>query len=289
MNPSLCELGFSPGDRVVVVHADDIGMCHSTLPALEELFAVGLVTSASAMVPCPLFREVVTWRQRNPDVDLGVHLTLTSEWQGYRWGPVGARSDVGSLIDDRGYLYRDTKLVRQNATPDSVRSELKAQVERAERCGLAPTHLDNHMYVALCEEFMEDYLTLGWERAIPAFLPRKHEFFALETINEWEMRGMPVFDCVQVATKPTVGTQRDDQLRSVFDALPTGLSCILLHPVLDTPEIRHITPDWRCRVADFDAFRSRSLLRYVRELGIQLISYAPLLKAMRLRIRNGTV
>jgi predicted glycoside hydrolase/deacetylase ChbG (UPF0249 family) len=84
INPILRELGFRPDDRVVVVHADDIRMCHSTLPAIDELMAFGLVTSASAMVPCPSFLEVVAWHQRNPQFDLGIHLTLTSEWERYR-------------------------------------------------------------------------------------------------------------------------------------------------------------------------------------------------------------
>ena len=80
VNPYLKQLGFQADDRVVVVHADDIGMCHATLPAIDQLMAFGLVTPASAMVPCPWFLEAASWHRRNPQFDLGIHLTLTSEW-----------------------------------------------------------------------------------------------------------------------------------------------------------------------------------------------------------------
>ena len=93
----------------MVVHADDIGMCHSTLPAIDELMAFGLVTSASAMVPCPWFLEVVAWHQRNPQFDLGIHLTLTSEWERYRWGPISTRAVASGLLDDQGYFHRTAR------------------------------------------------------------------------------------------------------------------------------------------------------------------------------------
>ena len=105
INPYLQQLGFQADDRVVVVHADDIGMCHATLPAIDELMAFGLVTSASAMVPCPWFLEAASWHRRNPQFDLGIHLTLTSEWQHYRWGPLSCRDEESGLVDDQGYFH----------------------------------------------------------------------------------------------------------------------------------------------------------------------------------------
>src|SRR5215217_5387194 len=117
MNPMLRELGFRPDDRAVVVHADDIGMCHATLPAVDELMAFGLVTSASAMVPCSWFLEVVAWHQRNHQFDLGIHLTLTSEWEGYRWGPITTRAPASGLLDDQGYFHATTSAARRLARP----------------------------------------------------------------------------------------------------------------------------------------------------------------------------
>src|SRR5438270_361375 len=128
INPILQELGFLPNDRVVVVHADDIGMCHSTVPAIDELMAFGLVTSASAMVPCPWFLEVAAWHQRNPQFDLGIHLTLTSEWDRYRWGPISTRAESSGLLDDQGYFHRTTLAVRRLAQREAVGLELRRQI-----------------------------------------------------------------------------------------------------------------------------------------------------------------
>ncbi len=135
MNPILRELGFQPDDRVVVVHADDVGMCHATLPAIDELMAFGLVTSASAMVPCPWFLEAVAWHQRNPQRDLGIHLTLTSEWERYRWGPISTRAEASGLLDDRGCFHSTTSAVRRLARREAAGLEMRSQVNLAEPPG----------------------------------------------------------------------------------------------------------------------------------------------------------
>ena len=145
MNPALRALGFSPNDRVVVVHADDIGMCHATLPAIDELMTFGLVTSASAMVPCPWFLEVAARRQRNPQFDLGVHLTLTSEWDRDRWEPISTRDVATGLLDDQGCFHRTTLAVRRHAQREAAGAEMCCQIELAERSGLSPSHLDTHL------------------------------------------------------------------------------------------------------------------------------------------------
>jgi len=293
INPILRELGFRPEDRVVVVHADDIGMCQATLPAIDDLMTFGLVTSASAMVPCPWFLEVVAWRQQNPHFDLGIHLTLTSEWENFRWGPISTRAEASGLVDNQGYFHRTTAAVRRNAGCEAVRLEMRCQIELAERLGLSPTHVDNHMFAAMCDEFVEDYLQIGCEREIPAFLTRAHgnSAFDLEWAQkrslQWERRGQPVFDHWDVVTRRGSVENHDAFVRHVFDLLPAGLSCVLLHPAIDTPEIRHITGEWHSRVADFEAFRQPSLREHIHNLGIQLISYQPLRDAMRrLRVKR---
>lgn len=292
MNPILRELGFSPSDRVAVVHADDIGMCHSTLPALEELFAFGLVTSASVMVPCPWFPAVAAWKQRNSDVDVGVHLTLTSEWDRYRWAPISTRSPDSGLIDEQGYFHRTTAAFHQHAAREAVRDEMAAQLDRAAQLGLAPTHVDCHMLAALHDPFFEDYLQIGFSRGMPAFLPRRHDHAGRgqdrlqERADLWEKRGMPVFDCYAVATQRPYVNDQNAFVRELFSRLPSGLSCVLLHPATDSDELRSVTDEWKGRVADFEAFRDPSLRDYVQDLGIQLISYRPLRAATAARVRE---
>jgi chitin disaccharide deacetylase len=292
MNPVLRELGFAAGDRVVVVHADDIGMCYSTLPAIDELMAFGVVTSASAMVPCPWFLDVVAWHQRNTQFDLGIHLTLTSEWERYRWGPISTRAQSSGLLDNQGCFHGTSAAVRRHANREAVGVEMRRQIELAERLGLAPTHIDNHMFVAMCDEFVEDYFQIGCERGIPAFMTRAHgnspgeQKWFRQRAMQWENQALPAFDCWQGVTRRGDVESHDAFVRQVFDHLPVGLSCVLLHPAIDTPEIRHITDEWQGRVADYEAFRQPSLREHIRDLGIQLISYRPLRDVMRRRLKT---
>jgi predicted glycoside hydrolase/deacetylase ChbG (UPF0249 family) len=289
VNPYLEDLGFQANDRVVVVHADDIGMCHATLPAIDELMAFGLVSSASAMVPCPWFLEAASWHRRNPQYDLGIHLTLTSEWQRYRWGPLSCRDEESGLLDGQGFLHAATADVRRHAKGEAVRAEMRRQIDAGVHSGIDPTHVDNHMMVAMCDELLEIYLQVGRERGVPAFMTRDHgsspearEWYRRRAC-EWEGRGQPIFDHCRVVTRKGDVEDHPDFVADVFDRLPPGLTCVLLHPAIDTPEIRSITGDWRGRVADFEAFRRPSLRDHLRDLGIYLISYRPIRDAMRRR------
>jgi predicted glycoside hydrolase/deacetylase ChbG (UPF0249 family) len=294
INPDLQQLGFHADDRAVVVHADDIGMCHATLPAIDELMAFGLVTSASAMVPCPWFLEAASWHRRNPQFDLGIHLTLTSEWQHYRWGPLSCRDEGSGLLDDQGYFHGTTADVRRQAKSEAVRIEMRRQIDLGVRSGINPSHVDNHMMVAMCDEFLEIYLQAGRERGIPSFMtrdlgnsPEAREWFRRRGA-EWENRGQPVFDHCRVVTRRGDALDHLDFVADVFDRLPAGLSCVLLHPAIDTLEIRSVTSDWRGRVADFEVFRQPSLRDHIRDLGIDLISYRPICDAMRRRPQAGS-
>jgi len=106
-NTALRELGFSAADRVVIVHADDVGMCNATVNAFFELADYGVISSGSVMVPCPWFPAVAAACRGNADIDVGVHLTLTSEWDRYRWGPISTRDPASGLLDEEGYFYRN--------------------------------------------------------------------------------------------------------------------------------------------------------------------------------------
>src|SRR5690606_22315850 len=137
-------LGWGPDDRVVIFHSDDAGMSHAanlgTIRAIEE----GVVTSASIMMPCPWVPEFAQYVLENPDVDAGLHLTMNSEWDLYRWGPVAGKA-VPSLMDAHGYLSDGVREFAERATPDDVEAEIRAQIEHAESMGIKPTHIDTHM------------------------------------------------------------------------------------------------------------------------------------------------
>src|SRR5271167_449060 len=138
-------LGYPANARLLVVHADDLGMNHSANRAIFEALEKGWVTSASILVPCPWFPEVVKWAKEHPSADLGIHQALNSEWTSLRWGPISSKDKVPSLLDPDGYLPLETPAVTKNAAPSEVETELRAQIDRAQSAGIHLTHLDSHM------------------------------------------------------------------------------------------------------------------------------------------------
>src|SRR6201997_5315778 len=100
-------LGYPPGTRLVVIHADDLGVTHAVNAATIKALEAGTINSASLMVPCPWFPEIADYAKSHPDADFGLHLTLTSERVYYRWGPVAPADKVPSLVDQNGYFHHD--------------------------------------------------------------------------------------------------------------------------------------------------------------------------------------
>ena len=282
-NPFVKRLGFDAADRVVVINADDIGMCHATLPAFLNLVDSGLISSGSMMVPCPWFAEAAAACRKRPSVDVGIHLTLTSEWDGYRWGPLSTRDPASGLIDGEGYFYRNQSMW-ERPDPRAIREEMRAQVERAKQAGLDLTHLNCHMFATLDTRLVGEYVGLGFDERLPVLMVRQPQWVEIlsePAIAEWEEQGMPVFDHMRemYLNKPAAG--RLQQAMAVFDELPPGLTYFMIHPAQDTPELRAIGEDWQQRVADYETFMSMELREQVRRLGVHVIGWRALRDAMR--------
>ena len=158
-------LGYNQNDKLLIIHADDIGMSHSVNKATIEAFKAGIVTCGSIMVPCPWFTEFAAYYRENPGLDIGVHLTLTSEWKYYRWGTVASKDKVPSLIDEEGFMWRSYEEFNQHAKPEEVEIELRAQIERVLQFGIKPTHIDTHMGTCLQNQSSLRY-TIGLGRNI---------------------------------------------------------------------------------------------------------------------------
>ncbi len=288
MNPFLQRLGYAATDRVIIVHADDIGMCQATLPAYEDLLDVGLLSSASTMVPCPWFPAVAAYCRDHPSVDMGVHLTLTSEWGGYRWGPISAGNEVATLLDDEGYFPRGTAPIREKASVEAVRGEITLQIEHALVAGIDATHVDHHMGVlgephllSLLAEVAQRY-ELPWRELNPTAAPVDDEERRVkrrEILLHAASQGQPLFD----ARFGLPLDQSHDQLalaKQIFAELPSGLSFLIAHPAVDTPELRALAPDWPSRVANYETLVSQELRAFVREQGVQVIGFRALRDAM---------
>ena len=161
-------LGYKADARVLILNADDFGMCHDQNEGVMTGLKDGVFTSSTILVTCPWFEEAADFARKNPAADLGVHLTLTAEWDTYKWGPVlGARA-VPSLVDERGYLWQTVAQVYEHARLDEAEAELRAQIEKAVAAGIDVTHLDSHMgTLQLRLDYHEIYARLANECRVP--------------------------------------------------------------------------------------------------------------------------
>jgi predicted glycoside hydrolase/deacetylase ChbG (UPF0249 family) len=288
-NPVLRKLGFDDGDRLAIIHADDIGMCQATVPAFADLVAFGLVSSGAVMVPCPWFPYAAEVCRAHPEADVGIHLTLTSEWDSYRWGPLSTRDPDSGLLDEEGYFYRRSEEVQEHADPEAVAVELAAQVDRALAAGLDVTHLDTHMGAVAHLKFVPAYVQLAQQHRLPFLMARLDEAgwrdlgldddtasLAVQFAQLLEAQGQPLLDNL-IGLSLDEPENRLGQAKEAFAALPAGLTHFIIHPACDTPELRAATPTtWACRVADYQTFGSEELRAYLRDEGIHVIGYRDL-------------
>src|ERR1044071_8283855 len=138
-------LGRKSNEVVVILHVDDVGMSHSSNLGAIEATEKGVATSCSVMMPCSWVPEIARYLKAHPDLDSGLHLTLTSEWKLYRWGPLAGKSQVPGLVDQEGCLWHSIEQVVKKAKPEEIEREIRAQIERAETLGMPITHLDSNM------------------------------------------------------------------------------------------------------------------------------------------------
>jgi len=292
-NPLLKKLGYSETDRLVIIHTDDIGMCHASVQAFKDLWEFGTITSGAAMVPCAWFPAVARMCRENPDMDMGVHATLNAEWDNYRWGPVSTRDQLSGLVDTQGYFHQERNPVYENANPEAVTVEINAQVELALAAGIDVTHVDSHMGTITNMKFVQSYLQSAASRLIPNMLPRAsaigyesmgvsdQEFIQFAPLlQQLESMGIPMLDGMLSMPlydeKDHIGVAK-----GLLGNIPVGISHFILHPSIDTSELRDICSDWPSRVANYNAFMSDELKKFIEQEGIKPIGYRQIRNAMR--------
>lgn len=292
-NPVLKKLGFSPNDRVAIIHTDDIGMCQASVDAFAEMVDFGLISSGAVMVPCPWFLEAAAFGKKHPDADLGVHLTLTSEWDTYRWGPISTRDPHSGLMDDQGFFHKSSESVWEQANPEAAVAELDTQITRALEAGMTLTHIDTHMGSVAHPTLIPGYIQLATKYGLPPMIPRMSAKeltasadldeataqIASQMIGKLEEMGIPLLDCLSGLSLQDAA-DRLEQAKGALRALKPGLTHFIIHPAKDTPELRRITNSWGCRVADYETFTSDALREFIKNEGIQVIGYQDLKKLM---------
>ena len=271
------QLGYDRNAKLVIVHADDLGLAQAVNGAFINGVKTGLINSGSAMVPCPHFAEIAAFATSNRDVDIGLHLTLTSDQGKHRWGPVASPAQVPSLMDGEGFfLEKWTSETRISLSELEV--ELRAQIEKAYAAGLRPTHLDSHQFVLLSRrDVFELYLRLAHEYRIPALISR--EWFSRVPYLQFSVsRHDVVLDRVVIVQGNVSAEQWPGFYRRALEKIPPGATEFLIHPGYDNEELRALfenRPAWGAawRQRDFDFFTSDEFRACLAENDIKLITW----------------
>lgn len=271
-------LGYPKETKLLIIHADDIGVSHSENTASVFTMEKGVVNSGSIMVPCPWFPEIAAYFVAHPESDLGLHLTLTSEWKYYKWGPVASRSKVPSLLDAQGFLNEGLQALMKNGKAEEVEIELRAQIEKAIQFGIKPTHFDAHMGGAVStQEFFEVLLKLGHEYKVPILIDRAREALFNNNLSILSDKDI-VVDKLLIATGEDYKKGMAPYYTSVLKALKPGLTCLLLHAAYDNEEMQavtegHIDYGSAWRQADVNFFTSEACKKLLAEEKVRLVTW----------------
>jgi len=281
-------LGWPAGTRAVIFHVDDAGMSHNSNMGAIKATEDGVATSMSVMMPCSWVPELAAYLKAHPQADAGVHLTLTSEWKNYRWGPVAGKPAVPGLADSGGYLWSGVAEVVAHATADEFEAEIRAQLEKALSLGIEPTHLDSHMGTCFVPVYVDRYIKLGIEKNIPVLVFGGHmqhigaeagllQPLVLSIAERVWNAGLPVID--DLVTKPTTAEdydQRKAQLVKLLSEMKPGITEIIVHCTVQTPEFSLISGSGPAREAELRLMTDPEVKAFIKSKGIVLTTWREL-------------
>ena len=277
-------LGYPRDAKLLILHADDLGFAHSANAASFDALDKGVISSASIMVPTPWITEVAAYARAHPDADLGLHLTLTSEWLTYRWGSVESKDKVPSLLDPDGTFPNDVGVVAARAKVEEVERELRAQIQRAMALGIRPTHLDSHMgSLFATPALVATYVKIAHEYRLP--------FLALRT-NPFGEAPMPLapndilLDALVQAGDDVPAEQWKEFYLNAIANLKPGLTEMIVHLGYDDAELRAVTVNhdswgsaWRQR--DYEVVNSPEFKKALQDNKVILIKWRDLQKLVQ--------
>ena len=277
-------LGYPADAKLLIIHADDLALAHSVDAASFAALDQKAATSASVMVTCPWLTEVAAYAKTHPEADLGIHTTLTSEWETYRWGSVAPRDQVPSLFDAQGYLWADVPGAVNHIKPEEAEREVRAQVERALQLGIRPTHLDNHMGTLFTHPaLLAVYLKVAREYHLPFLAVRMPN---LPTTMLSMLKDTDIVLDALVFPRPGLRPEEwEEGYLEVIRSLKPGLNQLIVHLGYDDAELQAITvnhPDfgaaWRQR--DFNVITGSRFKRALEENRVILVGWKDLKKLL---------
>lgn len=264
---------FSPDSKLLIIHADDFGMCSSVNRAITAALEAGAVSSASIMVPCPGFSSAAEWAAAHPQYDVGIHSTLISEWPRYKWGPVSSSAHSAGLVDDHGYFWSRNALLRGSSA--EVETEIAAQITVAKKAGITPTHLDSHMLSVARPDYILAYVRTARRFGL-AFLI--DEYWGSCCFSQLPQLGDEVvIDSLGQAGSTLSIESLEEYYISFLRDLKPGLHQLIVHPGFDDNELRHITGDARAygsawRQRDFEIVTGDRFRSALQQNGIQVVN-----------------
>ena len=283
--PLQVRLGFPATAKLVILNADDLAVSHfedvASFAALDNKF----INSATVMVPCPWFTEVTAYAKAHPGVDLGLHLTFTSEWQTYRWGPVSMRALVPSLVGPDGYFYPNAQEFAKHARLDEVELEIRAQIERALAMGLQLSHLDAHMHsLYVTPDLFRIMLKVAHEYKLPVRMASNIDLFrpGLALMDP----GDPVVDAIFSPGEEVPASGWKDYYVTLVKGLQPGVTEIFVHLAYDDAEsqaimVGHLEWGAAWRQREFDAISSPEFRRALEENHVVLIGWRDIQRLMQ--------
>jgi predicted glycoside hydrolase/deacetylase ChbG (UPF0249 family) len=280
-------LGWPPGSRVVIFHVDDVGMSHDSNVGAIKAVTDGVATSMSIMFPCPWVSEIGKYVKEHPTVDAGIHVTLTSEWPRYRWGPLAGKKTVPSLIDPEGCLWPDVASMT-TAKPEEVEAEIRAQLDRCRTMGIEPTHLDSHMGSVFANPlFTQKYMQIGIEAKIPVMLPGGHMQHIAKSMPSmvtaarqaakllWDA-GLPVLDDLHMGGGANKPEEKKALIINFLRTLKPGVTQFIVHCTQPGDTFQYISSSGPMRLAELEAMIAPDVKKVIEDEKIILTTWREL-------------
>lgn len=287
------KLGFPSGKKILLMHMDDAGMCPEANEAVQYYLENKYIPSTAVMMPCPAAADMVNWAKKH-SYDIGIHLTLTSEWKTYRWGTVADPAKVPGLIDPEKKMWHNVPEVVMHASSGEVETEIRAQIDRMIEMGWRPTHMDTHMGTLYGSAGFAGVLLATAEKyGIPAnAIDLSNEAIAKkfraegypitpEVIEAMNKYSLPKLDNFSSVPNGKTYEEKKANFFALVNSLDDGLTEIIFHPSVETENLKSITNSWQQRVWEAKMFSDPEVIKFFQDKGIILTTWKEIMERFK--------